>query len=57
MVFGFELKLYRLFQKYFPVGVTKVFSSKSVSCSKFYNNEYLQGFDFQSKRDLSFEEI
>lgn len=34
MAFGFELKLYRLLQKYLPFGVTKVFSLKSVSCSK-----------------------
>lgn len=34
MAFGFELKRYRLLQKYFPVGITKVFPLKSVSCSK-----------------------
>lgn len=34
MTFGFQLKLNRLLQKYFPVVVTKVFPLKSVSCSK-----------------------
>lgn len=50
MAFGFELKLYRLFQKYFLVGVTKVFPPKSVSCSKPVNkSEDFKSFWFSKQ--------
>lgn len=62
MAFGFELKLYRLLQKYFPVDSAKVFFPKSLFLvqKQFYNSEYLKKkkFDFKSKKGLSFfEEI
>lgn len=44
MAFGFELKLYRLLQKYFPVDSAKVFFPKSLFLvqKQFYNSEYLK---------------
>ena len=57
MVFGFELKLCRLLQKYSPLGVTEVFSPTSLILIQkwFDNSEYFKQtnkhvLDFQSKK-------